>query len=87
MQLNRQLTTQYLNFIKQAGYKYSKDDLGYYFDNNLKKFSIMKVGPVFECYYNIKQGSGVWSLKEKKIGFLDFVQGLRWVLEKIQQGS
>jgi hypothetical protein len=87
MQLNKQLTTQYFNFIKQAGYEYSKDDLGYYFDSGLKKFSIMKTGSMFECYYNVKQSNGGWGLKDKQLGIFDFVQGLRWVLTKIQQGK
>jgi len=82
---NEQLTRQYMQFIQQAGFKYSKDNLGYYFDNGTKRFSIMKTGPVFDCYYNIRVNGG-WVLKLKKPGVLEFQMCLRWILDVIQKG-
>lgn len=81
--MNKQLTTQYFNFIKQSGYEYSKDDLGFYFNNGLKRYSIMKTGPFFTCYYN-KQEKSQWILKDKSMSMTDFVQCLIWVLKSIQ---
>jgi hypothetical protein len=81
---DKNIITQYFNFIKQAGYKYSKDNLGYYFDNGLKRYSIMKTGPMFICYFNIKVNSG-FVLKDKSNSTINFEDTLRWVLLKIQQ--
>jgi hypothetical protein len=83
---DRQITTQYLNFIKQAGYQYSKDVLGFYFDNGLKKYSIMKNGPLFQCYYNQKNGTG-WALKAKSNTMFQFDECLKWILNNIQKGN
>ena len=81
---NKQITTQYLGFIKQAGYQYSKDSLGYYLDNGMKKFSIIKTGPTFICYYNLKLDGG-WVLQAKSQSILEFSECLRWVLTNIQK--
>lgn len=81
---NNGQTRQYMQFIQGAGFKYSKDDLGYYFDNGVKKFSIMKTGPIFNCFYNIKV-EGSWTLKTKSLGVLQFDMCLQWVINMIQQ--
>lgn len=81
---NKQLTRQYLQFIKQAGFKDSKDTLGYYFDNGTKKFSIMISGPTFNCFYNEKINSA-WILKLKKPGVLNIEDCLKWILDCIQK--
>jgi hypothetical protein len=78
------LTNQYFNFIKQAGYKYWKDGLGYYFDNGSRRFSVMKTGPIFQCYFNVKD-NGAWVLKDKSNGILDFDQCLIWVTNNIRK--
>ena len=83
---DRQRITQYMNIIKQADFEYSKDNLGYYFDNGLKKFSIMKSGPLFSCFYNKKSDAG-WILKAKQMGILDFGEGLHWIILQIQKGD
>jgi hypothetical protein len=74
--------SQYFKTIKQAGYEYSKDSLGYYFTKGDKKFSIMKSGPLFKCYYNINN-NGQWILQDNKSDFFDFEQCLIWILQKI----
>jgi len=82
---NSQLTRQYMQFIQQAGFKYFKDAIGYYFDNGTKIFSIMQCGPVFNCFYNIKI-DGAWVLKLKKPSVLSFEESLKWILYCIQKG-
>lgn len=80
-----QITNQRMQFIKKAGYQYSKDDLGFYFDNGKQRFSIMKTGPIFQCYQNIKTESG-WVLKQRSNGILQFDECLTWILNIIQRG-
>lgn len=82
---DKQLARQYMQFIEQAGFKYSKNVLGYYYDNGIKKFSIMKTGPVFVCYYNINV-NGTWTLKQKSQNLLQFEICLKWILDIIQNG-
>lgn len=81
---NKELTKQYLNHIKNAGYQYSKDDLGYYFDNGKEKFSINKTGPFYKCFYNIRKNN-TWELKNRKNPTMDFNDCLVWILLNIQQ--
>lgn len=83
---NNQLAKQYGQFLQQAGFKYSKDNLGYYYDNGTKRFSIMKCGPLFNCFYNIKINNN-WVLKGKKNGIMQYEICLRWILEIIQKGE
>ena len=83
---DRQRVTQYMNFIKQANYEYSKDSLGFYFDNGVKKFSVLKTGPTFNCFYNKLTDKG-WVLKDRKVGFIDFASCLHWVLIGIQKAD
>lgn len=81
---NEQLTKQYMQFIEQAGYKDYNDNLGYYFDNGIKKFSVMKSGPVFNFFYN-KKVDGAWILQLRKMGMLNFEECLRLILDCIQK--
>lgn len=83
---NDQLTKQYGKFLQQVGFKYSKDDLGYYYDNGIKRFSIMKCGSIFNCFYNIKVNDN-WVLKDKKQGIIKYEICLRWILDNIQRGE
>ena len=84
--MNKQLATQYFNFIKQAGFKYSKDDLGFYFDNGLKRFSVINTGPFMQCFYNKKQRNK-WVLQDKSKSTTDLIQCLMWILKNIQVGN
>ena len=78
------VTRYYMNAIKQYGFQYSKDDLGYYFDNGKSKYSIMKHGPIFQCYLNIKVETN-WVLIGKSNGILEFNECLKWVMNSIQK--
>lgn len=80
------ITRQYVKFIIQSGYKYTKDNLGFYFDSGNKKFSIMKTGPLFQCYYN-ENVDGQWVLKQKSNSIFEFSQGLKWILNIIQNSK
>lgn len=86
MFIDRQMTNQYFSFIKSSGYQYSKDDLGIYFDNGKNKFSIMKNGHIFQCYFNQKNTNG-WTLKDKSNSFFNFIEALQWVLTTIQKNK
>lgn len=83
---NKQIISQHFNFIKQAGFSYSKDDLGFYFDNGLKKFSVIKTGPFMKCYYN-KNEKDQWVLKDKSQNTTDILQCLMWIFAHIQNGK
>jgi len=86
MAFDKTVTKQYFTFLEQAGYQYSKDNLGYYFDNGTNRFSIMKTGPLLMCYFNKKIGKS-WNLKSKSQSFLDFNLCLQWILTQIQKGD
>lgn len=83
---DKQLVKQYRYIIKQAGFSMSENALGYYYDNGLKKFSIMKTGPIFICYYNINQ-NGIWILKQKSNGLLQLDMCLQWIVNLIQNDN
>lgn len=87
MQINKQLTKQYMGFIKQADFEYSKDKIGYYFDNGIKKFSIMQSGPLFNCFYNKKNDNNEYVLVDKRIGEFEFSNCCAWILSHIQKGD
>lgn len=80
---DKQLVQQYRKIIRQAGFNESKNVLGYYYDNGLQKFSIMKTGPIFICYHNINT-NGVWTLKQKSTGLLQLDICLQWIVNIIQ---
>ena len=44
------MNKEYYNFIRRKGYVYSKDNMGYYFDLDDTKFSIIKNGPYMQCF-------------------------------------
>jgi hypothetical protein len=81
---NKQMVVQYFDFIKAAGFDYSKDNLGFYFDNGLKKFSVIKTGPFMQCYYN-KMEKDKWVLKDKSQSTSDILVCLMWILKNIQE--
>ena len=82
---NQPMVNQYFAMIKNAGYKYSKDELGYYFDNGLKRFSIMRTGPFVQAFYN-KREDGNWKLQDKQTTTIQLYESLQWILQKIQSG-
>lgn len=46
-----------ITYFVKIGYSFKKDALGYYFDKGFNRLSIMKVGPIFNCYHNKFNGN------------------------------
>ena len=42
----------YINILKMKGFVLTKDKMGMYFDKGNKKFSIIKIGDIYNCYFN-----------------------------------
>jgi hypothetical protein len=81
--VNQEMVNQYFKFIKEAGYDYSKDSNGYYFNNGTNMFSIIQTGPFMATYFN-KNKSNRWILQDKRAATLNLIDCLQWILKKIQ---
>lgn len=63
------------------GFQSYKDVLGTYFTKTTHKFSIMKHGNAFICYYNMHKNNQ-WVLTAKSGVFQNYAQALHWVYER-----
>jgi len=81
IRVDQQLVNQYFKYIKDAGYKYWKDDMGFYFEAGIKRFSIIKVGPFLDVYYNKKE-NGKYTLQEKITGKIQLLECLQWIYQR-----
>lgn len=80
MKINRQ----YFDIIKSKNYAYSKNEMGYYFDHDDKKFSIIKTGPYMQCFYN-KRINDNWQLQSCSNHMTDINLCLNWIINKINE--
>jgi hypothetical protein len=76
-------TTEFFMEIKRHGYTRSQDNLGLYFDKGEKRFSCMKHGHMFICYFN-KKVNNEWNLQSKSTEFSNVENALRWILIQVQ---
>ena len=81
---DQQMVNQYFKYIQDSGYRYWKDNLGFYFERGKKRFSVIQVGPLMDVYYNIKQ-NGKYTLKEKLTGQVLLFNCLRWIYDKSRE--
>ena len=79
-------TRQYFKLISMLGYTYSKDELGYYFDNRYYRASIMKTGNYYNCYLNKKEDKK-FILTDKLLASNSFNECLKWVVMSIQKNN
>lgn len=70
--------------IRTYGFKISKDELGYYFDNGPHKFSIIKTGPFMKVYYNVLNVNH-YELQDRLNTTMRMIDCLEWILKKIQR--
>ena len=75
---DQQMVNQYFKYLKDMGYKYWKDDMGFYFEAGIKRFSVIKIGPFLDLYYN-KRINGKFTLQEKETGKLRMIDCLQWI--------
>lgn len=80
MQENKQIINQYFKFLKDSGFKYWKDKLGFYLECNLQRFSIIQIGPYYDVYYNKKENN-VFILKDKLTGQISLIKVLQWIFQ------
>ena len=73
----------YINILKMKGFTLTNDKLGMYFDKGNKKFSIIKIGDIYNCYFNERndEHSG-YVLKDNFVSQIQLTQCLRWILSK-----
>lgn len=80
MQENRQIINQYFKFLKDSGFRYWKDKLGFYLERNLQRFSIIQIGPYYDVYYNKKENN-TFILKDKLTGQISLIKVLQWIFQ------
>lgn len=73
-----------LKLIKAAGYNVTKDSMGTYFDNDKRKFSIIKIGHIYNCYLNEKQ-DGKYILRDTYNSQILLKQCLYWIINNIDK--
>lgn len=71
-----------ISFFKKLGYKYTKDPNGMYFDKDNIRISVMKCGPIYNCYIN-EFKSGKFVLIEKQLNLLNLEFVNNWMMTKI----
>ena len=73
----------YINLLKTNGYIMTADKMGYYFDKGNKKFSIIKIGDIYNCYLNERNDEhSSYALKENFVSQIQLSQCLRWILSR-----
>ena len=78
IQADQKLINQYFKFLKDSGYIYWKDKLGFYLSRGIKRFSIIQIGPFLDVYYNVKE-NGKYTLKEVLKGQISLLECLKWI--------
>lgn len=71
----------YFKLMKESGYRYWKDKLGFYFERGIKRFSAIRIGPYFDVYYNKKE-NGKYVLQEKITAQISMLTVLVWIFER-----
>jgi hypothetical protein len=71
--------------IKAHGYKVTSDKMGTYFNNGDKKFSIIKIGDIYNCYYNKKVSERDYELKESFLSQILMKQCLFWIVNNLNK--
>lgn len=80
------MNKEYYNFIRRKGYVYSKDNMGYYFDLDDTKFSIIKNGPYMQCFYN-KKINNSWKLQSCSQHMIDIDKCFLWIINIINESN
>lgn len=78
---DQQMVNQYFKYLKDASFKYWKDDMGFYFERGVQRFSVIKIGPFLDVYYN-KIENGKYVLQEKKTGLIKVLDALQWIFAR-----
>lgn len=81
IQSDQKMINQYFKFLKDSGYRYWKDKIGFYLERGIKRFSVIKIGPFLDVYYNRKE-NGKYTLKEKLTGQISMFTVVRWIFER-----
>ena len=78
IQTDQKLINQYFKFLKDSGYLYWKDKLGFYLSRGIKRFSVIQIGPFLDVYYNKKE-EGKYVLQEMLKGQISLLECLKWI--------
>lgn len=70
-----------IKLLKASGYVLTQDKMGYYFDKNDKKFSIIKTGNIYNVYYN-KKIENNYQLQETLFSQILLKQCLFWIVNR-----
>lgn len=75
---------QLLETIKGFGYKVSSDNMGIYLTGDVNKFSFIKTGDIYNCYYN-KLIDGQYVLQENLYSQILLTPCLQWAYNIIRR--
>lgn len=67
-----------IQYMKQRGYIFSKDNLGIYFSNANRRISLMDCGPARNCFVN-NLSSGVWHTVAAEYNIINEDILVQWV--------
>lgn len=81
IQADQKLINQYFKFLKDSGYIYWKDKLGFYLSRGVKRFSVIQIGPFLDVYYNKKE-NGKYVLQEMLKGQISLLDCLKWIFTR-----
>lgn len=81
IQADQKLINQYFKFLKDSGYTYWKDKLGFYLSRGVKRFSVIQIGPFLDVYYNKKE-NGKYVLQEMLKGQISLLECLKWIFAR-----
>jgi len=73
-----------LQLIKSKGFTITKDVMGTYFDKGNKKFSIIQIGDIYNCYLNERETEhSSYKLKNSYVSQIQLNQCLKWILNNM----
>ena len=78
---DQKYVNQYFKYLKDAGFKYWKDKMGFYFEAGIRRFSAIQIGPFLDVYFNKKE-NGKYVLQEKKTGLIKVLDALQWIYDR-----
>lgn len=78
MNSEKQTVNAYFHFLKTMGYVYQKHDMGFYLDSKDRKFSIIRMGELYNLYFYKKENNQL-ILVEQHSGMISMLLSIQWI--------
>ena len=78
MNSEKQTVNAYFHFLKTMGYVYQKHDMGFYLDNESKKFSVIQIGELYNLFLYKKEHNEL-ILVEQHPGMISMLLSIQWI--------